>query len=223
LGIDAYHLLLFAHVVFFAYWIGSDFGVFMCGRRIVRDDLSLDERLRVREIAMAIDLLPRIALISMVPIGFTLALTFGSPIGGGELSTIWAASAAWLILILTIHHVAGSALGRVLQKIDYVVRYSTAAAIGGLGIVCLATGSPIGDRWLAAKLVLFAFIILNGIVLRLISARWQAAFDLVRQGGDARLAGELAIKANRRRAATAAITIWVLILATAFLGVVKPF
>lgn len=223
MNVDAYHLLLFAHVVLFAYWIGADFGVFMCGRRIVRDDLSLEERLRVRQIAMAIDLLPRLALVLMVPVGFSLSRNFGVPINGGGLLALWFTSLTWLALVIAIHHFGGRPVGRLLQKLDYVIRYAMAATIGGYGLLCIAGKTPSGDLWLGAKFILFGLIILNGIVLRLISARWQPAFDLVHQGGDARVVGELAIKANRRRAARAAITIWCLILSTAFLGVVKPF
>jgi hypothetical protein len=48
--IELQGVLIFFHVLLFGYWLGADLGVFFCDSQLTRDDLSLDERLRVRRI-----------------------------------------------------------------------------------------------------------------------------------------------------------------------------
>ena len=51
---EAYFLLVTLHVILFAYWLGGDFGVYVCSRYIARPDLSLSERERFLEALLAI-------------------------------------------------------------------------------------------------------------------------------------------------------------------------
>jgi hypothetical protein len=220
---DSRLLLQFFHVMLLVYWLGADLGVFICGTRIIRDDLSLDERLRIREIAMDLDMAPRTALPLMIPVGFSLATTYGAPITGIWLIFLWLAALLWVALVWAQHFTKKPALGKIITRIDYTIRYALIVILGAFGIYCLITNSPISDHWLAAKILLFAAIILNGIWLRQISKKWQPAFEKVRAGGEARILGEQMIKANRAIIKVAALTIWFLLGLTAFLGVVKPF
>ena len=216
-------LLQFFHIILFVYWLGADLGVFMCGTRIVRDDLSLDERLRVREIAMSLDMAPRTALPLMIPVGFTLATRYGLSIAGSWLALMWIATLLWVLLVWMVHVLKDKKLAILVTNIDYTIRYSLVIVLGGFSFYCLLRGSPISDHWLAAKILLFAIIILNGIWLRRISKRWQPAFDRVRIGGAERVLGEQMIKDNRAVIKVAAVSIWILIGLSGFLGVVKPF
>jgi hypothetical protein len=221
--IEPLRLMAFLHVLLFVYWLGADLGVFLCSARLTRDDLSLDERLRTREIGVALDMAPRTALPLMIPVGFTLAVPYGGPIAGGWLAALWLFTLAWVALVWTVHHRKNEPIGARLQRIDLGIRYVLMVAMAAFGAACLVTGAPIADKWLATKITLFGVIILNGVWLRRIGGRWQAAFDKVRAGGEARLAGERMIKANRAVARVAALLIWFLVAAMAFLGVVKPF
>ena len=49
MDIELLRLVAYVHVLLFVYWLGTDLGVFLCSARLTRDDLSLEERLRVRE------------------------------------------------------------------------------------------------------------------------------------------------------------------------------
>jgi hypothetical protein len=220
---DSLLLLQFLHIILLVYWLGADLGVFICGTRIIRDDLSLDERLRIREIAMDLDMAPRTALPLMIPVGFSLATTYGAPITGIWLIFLWLAALLWVALVWAQHFNKKPAFGKIITRIDYTIRYALIVILGAFGIYCLITNSLISDHWLAAKILLFAAIILNGIWLRQISKKWQPAFEKVRAGGEARILGEQMIKANRAIIKLAALTIWFLLGLTAFLGVVKPF
>ncbi len=48
MAIEMQTVLIFFHVLLFGYWLGADLAVFFCDSQLTREDLSLDERLRVR-------------------------------------------------------------------------------------------------------------------------------------------------------------------------------
>jgi len=220
--IDPMRVMAFVHVVLFAYWLGADLGVFLHGKRLTRDDIPLDERLRTREIGVLIDMAPRTALVLMVPVGFTLSINWGSPIDGIWLGALWVFGLFWVWLVWEVHHKKNVPLGMTLQRIDFAIRYVVLAGMLGIGGVSLITGGPVAATWLAVKMVLFAGIIMNGIWLRLIGGRWGVAFGMIRKGGENVAIGEQMLKDNRKTALRAVLLIWFLVALMAFLGVVKP-
>ena len=81
----SYTVLVTLHVVLFAYWLGGDFGVYVCSRYIVRPDLPLNERERFLEALMAIDIMPRTAIVLLPVVGLQLAVLPGAPMPGGPM------------------------------------------------------------------------------------------------------------------------------------------
>lgn len=221
--IDLLRVVAFVHVVLFAYWLGADLGVFLHGKRLTREDIPLDERLRTREIGVLIDMAPRTALVLMIPVGFTLSTAWGSPITGGWLAGLWVFGLFWLWLVWEVHHKKNVPVGKTLQSIDFAIRYVVLAGMLGIGGLSLISGEPIASKWLAVKMVLFGGIIMNGIWLRLIGGRWAVAFDMIRKGGEKIAIGEQMLKDNRKVALRAVLLIWFLVALMAFLGIVKPF
>ena len=96
--------MAFLHVCLFVYAIGGDIAVHYIGNYLTKDDLSLDERLRVRSMRFIVDMSARTSLVLLLPIGFTLAPGVGVLIFSGSLlSIIWIFSIAWLILVWMVH------------------------------------------------------------------------------------------------------------------------
>jgi len=221
--IDFHSIMVFIHVVLFVYSIGGDIAVFYIGKYLTRDDLSLDERLRVRDIRLMVDMSARTCLVLLLPVGFTLATVYNSPMTGPWLISFWIADLAWLSLVWTIHIKRGTPLGNILKDVDIWIRYAVAAGMIGFGAYCIVTGGPFLDGWLATKIILYGVVILNGIWIRIIIARWQVAYDLVRAGGDDSIQGELRMKEIQSASNRAAFSIWVLVMMMAFLGQTKPF
>ncbi len=221
--IDTHNLLVFFHLALFVYAIGGDIAVYCIGKYVVRDELDLEERLRVRQIRILVDMSARTCLVLLLPLGFTLALNFGSPLAGVWLTLIWVASLAWLLLVWTVHAKAGTRLGTQLKDADIAIRYLVAAGMLGFGAYCLVAGGPIAQGWLVAKILLFGAIILNGIWIRRILVHWPPAVEQARAGGDTAAKGEAAMKANQAATNKAALLIWIFVMAMAFLGKMKPF
>jgi hypothetical protein len=207
--IDPYRLVVFLHVLLFAYWLGSDLGVFICGLYARKPGATPQAQLALREAGVLIDMAPRTCLVLMAPVGLTLASRYGSPIHGLPLALIWVAALAWLWLVWQVHWKHAHPLGKLLWRIDFAVRAAVMAGFVGFGAFCLATGGPIAGRWLATKILLFGLIILAGIIVRILLLAPAVAAP--------------APSGQRSLIRQVVFVIWGLVAAIAFLGVAKPF
>jgi len=216
---DSHTLLRFVHVLLFAYWLGADFGVFLGGGWMSRPGLSVAERNRIRDLVMAIDVAPRIALVLMLPVGFSLALAWGTPLPASVLPALWLAAFLWIALLLWVHFAHGHPATGAVLRVDLSLRVLVLVGMLALGLQILGAGSSV-PGWLAVKFLLFAAIIGDGIVLRWISGQWRPAIERLQSGDVA--GGEELLRIRRRKAIVAALTMWLLVGGAAFIGTLKP-
>ncbi len=221
--IELQGVLIFAHVLLFGYWLGADLGVFYCDSQLTRDDLTLAERLRVRKIRRKLDMAPRTAVAVILPIGFTLAVQYGSPITGGWLALIWISSMTWLASIWWVRLTVDSPNARRIEKIDRVLWYVVAILMLGLGLYALFTGEIITETWLATKIFLYGLMVVSAIWILGAADRWPAIFAMVEAGGEEAVKGEILMKKNRINCGSAAGTLWAIVLLIGFVGATKPF
>lgn len=218
--LDSYQFLLFIHVLLFAYWLGADLGVFLAGGVMSRPGLPVVERNRIRSLLMDIDLAPRVALIGMLPVGFQLALSWGAPLPASVLPAIWAGAAAWVGMTLVVHFGHARAwIGRLLT-FDLVLRYALLAAFCALAWREWRGAAGQTPYWLILKFLVMALIVVDGMVLRVYSGQWRLAMDRFAAGDVS--GGEALLRVRRRKAAGAALVMWLLVAVAAFLGAVKP-
>ena len=221
--VDFQDVLIFIHVLLFGYWLGSDLGVFFCDSQLTREDLSLDERLRVREIRRKVDMAPRTCAPLILPIGFTLALQHGSQVTGGWLVMIWVLSLAWLAMLWVEKFSIGTPRESSMNRINRVLWFAVAAAMTVLGIYALIYGAPVSQGWLALKLALYGLMVLAATWILRAADHWEPIFEMVRAGGEQAVEGERRMKRNRINAGSAAVTLWCVVLLIAFVGSTKPF
>jgi hypothetical protein len=213
--------MAFFHVVLFVYAIGGDIAVYFIGNYITREELTIEERLRVRSMRFLVDMSARTSLVLLLPIGFTLATTFGSEIKGTALTVIWLFSFVWLGLIWLVHFKKETATGELLRKLDLLIRYILSGLLITLGIFCLTTNQIIQSDWLSWKIIIFGLILVNGIWIRAIVGRMRKSITLT-QESDTKIEGEKSIKKDQAVLNKAALLIWVLVILMAFLGELKP-
>ena len=219
--INFHDLIAFFHVVLFVYAIGGDIAVYFIGNYITREELTIEERLRVRSMRFLVDMSARTSLVLLLPIGFTLATTFGSEIKGTALTSIWLFSIVWLGLIWMVHFKKETVTGELLRKLDLLIRYILSFLLIALGIFCLTTNNIIQSDWLSWKIIIFGLILVNGIWIRAIVGRMRKSIQLV-QESDTKIEGEKSIKKDQAVLNKAALLIWVLVILMAFLGELKP-
>lgn len=216
---DTHNLLRFVHILLFAYWLGADFGVFLGGGWMSRPGLSVAERQRIRELVMAIDIAPRMALVLMLPVGFSLAIAWGAPLPASALPVLWLAAALWIGVLLRVHFAPGHPATGALLRADLALRVLILAGMLVLGVRGLSAESSV-PGWLGVKFLLFAAIIADGIVLRWISGQWRPAIQRLEAGDTA--IGEELLRVRRQKAIVAALLMWLLVGGAAFIGTPKP-
>lgn len=215
-------LMAFFHVVLFVYAIGGDIAVYYIGNYITKDELPIEERLRVRSMRFIVDMSARTSLVLLLPIGFTLSTAFGSSIDGDLLLGIWAFSILWLILIWIVHFKRETNEGEIYRLLDLGIRYILSFSLIVLGLFSLFGDSIIQSNWLSLKISIFGLILANGIWIRMIVGRMRECIQLVQNKSDIQFA-ESQIKKEQSTLNKAALMIWILVILMAFLGQVKPF
>ncbi len=220
MDLSLHNALLFVHVVLFAFWLGADVGVFLGGGYMSRPGLSADYRNRIRAVVMDIDLLPRLALVGMLPVGFQLSLDWGAPLPASWLPLVWSAALAWLAVLLALHFAHGRTWLAPVLRADLALRSGIMLAMFAAAAAVMRGALPDVPGWLGIKFLLFGLIILVGIVLRYLSAQWSIAMARLAVGDVA--GGEALLRVRRQKAKAAALVMWSLVAAAGFFGAVKP-
>lgn len=171
--ITGYNVMKLVHLLSIATWLGVDLGVFTCAWLARNRSLSSEARGQFLSLLGTLDLGPRVSMIATLPLGLSMAhLGWGFAPGAGA-AVGWlvaVVSVGWAVLVVRQHR----GLGRFAQpfaRIDTGVRVVLVAALAGASIWSFVAGSgegPVGPLWLRWKVVLFAFTIACGLVIR-----WQ--------------------------------------------------
>ncbi|MEO0441236.1 MAG: hypothetical protein AAF067_10200 [Pseudomonadota bacterium] len=219
-----YQLLVFIHILLFVLWLGADVGVFMLGQHFrKRDKYDLPQRLILLQLLVSLDMVPRTAWALMVPITLTMADAGGWwDLPDWAVIMAWLVGAFWLWLVWDAHihdQTERAARDRI---IEFFLKIGLTAFYLGLGIISLVNEAPLIPVWLATKALMFGLIFAAAIMI-------DVAFKpvgpqlgkLIAEGSSDETEIPLLATMDRTR-----IWVWIvylLLLATAFLGNVKPF
>jgi hypothetical protein len=162
----AHGLLKFLHILLFVYWLGGDAGVFYSSRFIVDPALSRDQRMLAFRIFANLDMLPRYCMALMLTVGGLLAEYVGYRHETPMLIALVLLAPVWVWVVHTIHAKQGTAFAMRLARIDYNFRIFMILAIIASVIYHYTTGPLRPFPWLAAKLLIFAFLIFCGFMVR---------------------------------------------------------
>lgn len=227
-GFDLHSFAIFLHIVLFAYWLGSDLGVFYSSKFVVDPDVSTKGRATAMKVMHMVDLAPRVCLILMLPSGVTLmaASDFGRDLFmGWPLALAWIGSLAWLAIMLASFFKSPTKYADLANRVDWVVRSSAAIGLIVVGLYALAVAEPFGvetnPKWLSAKVIAYGMCIGAGIMIRISLRPFGPAFGALMTTGSTPEV-EQAIGGSMRRAVPWVYAIWVLVLLAALLGVIKP-
>ena len=218
---SSYLVLKWAHIVAMAYWLGGEWGVFNASRPITNSALTLDERRRHMETSYRIDILPRTGIILLLPLGLHLGNILGvQPLGGPWIVGMWIAVAAWLSITWTAYAQRGTDLGIRLTKIDEAIRYFVIPALLIVSLLTFFTGGPLGANWYAAKMFVYALLLVIGLLLRYIMRDWVMLFRQLSEGPNEAVETKLSSALARGR--QLAYIYWIGIALVAYFGVAKP-
>lgn len=217
-----YLLLVIAHVLLFAYWLGADWGVYVTSHYVADPALSLEERRRFLQAAFRIDLLPRISFTLLFPVGVQIAAYYGAwPFGPAFVPAVWLFALAWLILNVAGYLRTGTALGDRMRGWDQHIRLVLAPTLIVLGLWSVFTGYPVGPLFVALKVMVFGVMIVVGLMLRAIMKNWAVGFRRLATEGPGQ-AIDAIFQRSLVRARYIAYLMWSLSAVMAVLGIVKP-
>jgi hypothetical protein len=219
----AYPTLVYAHLLLFVLWLGADVGVFVLGQHFrKRSDYSLDQRIALLKLLVIIDLTPRTAWALMVPMSLIISLVGGWwQVPVALVIAAWAIAAFWLWLVFDAHAHDMTPRAARNRRWESWLRYALTGFYLWLGAASIITGYPISLGWLAWKALLFGLIFAAAIMI-------DVAFKpvgpqlgrLLNEGSSDATEAPLLQTMNRTR-----IWVWcvyLLLIATSWLGVVKP-
>jgi hypothetical protein len=223
----AHDLAIILHLLLFVYWLGADMGVFYASRFVTNPGLSTEARGVALKIVDFVDMAPRVCLVLILPSGVTLMATssYGRDVfAGWPVVAIWVAGLAWLALVL-VDHVRSDRLGRLVHRVDLVVRVGLVGGLLGVAGYTLAVDRPFGvtthPAWLAGKVGAYALCIACGVAIRLRLTGFGPAWaQLLRNGSDQ--AVEDTLRRSLRGTLPFVYAIWGLVVVAAVLGVVQP-
>ena len=220
----AYPLLVYAHLLLFVLWLGADVGVFVLGQHFrKREKWSLDQRIALLTLLVEIDMVPRSAWALMVPLSLSVAN------GGGWwdvpvwlLAGAWAVGLFWLWLVWDAHLHDQTPRAARNRRIEGVLRWLIGGFYLWLGGQSLAFGGPLEPDWLAWKALLFGCIFVAAIMIDVAfkPVGVQLAAVLTEGSSDAT---EIPLRRTMDRTRIWVWMVYLLLMATAFLGNVKPF
>ena len=168
-----------------------------------------------------LDLIPRLCLSLMLTVGGILTEYYGIEHPTWQWVGIILLGPIWFTALVYIHFNEGTELVKKMTKIDYVFRWIMVFTI----IASVAYGF-LSDRldaepWVGAKLIIFAALIFCGIMIRkniggFIKGIHNIVNDNINDADDEAMVQSLS------KARVFVITIWILLLVEAGIGVVKP-
>ena len=135
-----YEIWKFLHICMFVFWLGTDVAVMLCSKKSTDPNLGVEARFQMLEMALKIELLPRVMWVMALPFGVQLSKTMGyiDP-SSITLTMMWLFTLAWLVI-----NVGGAAnlnepWGQQLSKIN---RFIVASL--GVGLIIVAISSFMG-------------------------------------------------------------------------------
>ena len=218
-------ILRYLHILAMVFWLGGEWGVFQTSYKVVNSELTATERLRHLDTVFRIDVLARVGIVSLLPLGIHMGYLWGlQPYGGAFLTIVWTLWVLWIAITLLAFRDKMAKNKTIFGHLEDWSRYVLIPVLLIVGATSLMGVGPFeageGQKWYAIKLIIFGLAIIIGLILRYFLHSWPAVFASLMKGPDAVAEMQLAksIRASRR----VAIVYWITIAAAGFFGAVKP-
>ena len=217
----AYPTLVYVHLLLFVLWLGADVGVFVLGQHFrMRARYDLPQRLVLLRLLVTVDMVPRSAWALMVPVSLSVVKGGGwAALPAWMIAVAWLIGAAWLWLVWDAHAHDQTPRAARDRRIEFALKVALTLFYLGLGSAWLVTAAA--PPWLAAKALLFGLTFAAAIMI-------DVAFKPVGPQLGALLAHgssdatEVPLLATMNRTRRWVWTVYALLVATSWLGTVKP-
>lgn len=217
----AHGIFRYIHVLLFVYWLGGDAGVFYSSTFVTNPKLSRDARMTAFKIFVNLDMLPRYCLALMLTVGGILAEFIGYQHPLWQTIAIVALGPIWVWVVHTIHAKEGTDFGKRLATWDRYFRVFMIFALIASVAYHWTTGPLQPYPWLAAKLLIFAFLIFCGYMIRLKIPPFVEGFRALASGNVTPQSDQKMID-GMSACRPYVLAIWAGVAISAFIGIMKP-
>ena len=216
-----YEIWKFLHICMFVFWLGTDMGVMLCSKKSTDSNLGVEARFQMLEMALKIEILPRIMWVMALPLGVHLSKSLGYIDPSFLILTMmWVFTLMWLVI-----NVGGAAnldkpWGQQLSKINRIVVASL-----GAGLIIVAATSfmgygPYEPNSIALKVGLYGLINLTILGIEIAFFPLGMAFErLATAGSSPEL--ESSITGGMNTTLKWVHATYIMIFIVAFIGVTK--
>lgn len=220
----AYPTLVYVHLLLFVLWLGADVGVFLLGQHFrKRHAYTLDQRLALLKLLVLVDMTPRSAWALMVPVSISLSAAGGWwEVPAWLVPASWIVGAFWLWLVWDAHAHDQTPRASRNRRIENWLKYGLTGFYLWLGVQSLLIDRPIEPDWLAWKAALFGLIFAAAIMIDVAFKPVGPLLGRLLAEGSSD-ATELPLLKVMNRTRLWVWCVYALLLATSWLGNVKPF
>ena len=216
-----YEIWKFLHICMFVFWLGTDMGVMLCSKKSTDSNLGVEARFQMLEMALKIEILPRIMWVMALPLGVHLSKSLGyiDP-SFLTLTMMWVFTLMWLVINVGGATNLDKPWGQQLSKINRIV----VASIGAGLIIVAATSfmgyGPYEPNSIALKVGLYGLINLTILGIEIAFFPLGMAFErLATEGSSPEL--ESSITGGMNTTLKWVHATYIMIFIVAFIGVTK--
>ena len=195
--------------------------MFYSSNFVVDSKLSRETRLVAAKIMLGCDLIPKICMSLMLTVGGILTHYNGIDHPLWQWIGIILLGPVWLSIVLVQHFKHQAAYIPTLTKIDFYFRWLLVAGIVISCLISLSTGRLDDAPWVTAKLLGFAFLIFCGLMIRVSLKDFGASYTKIAQNNYDE-ADNQAMALSLKKVKPWVVTIWIVLVIEAALGIVKP-
>ena len=133
--ISAVDAWTFVHILLFVYWLGADLGVFIAAQAAKRSTLTYPQRSTALQLALKVDVAPRLSFALMFACGLELAAAKGfvEP-AGWQRALAWAASIAWVSFVIGMVRFEGRPVAAFCKHANEWLHIALFVVFGALGL-----------------------------------------------------------------------------------------
>jgi uncharacterized membrane protein len=175
-----YLWIKFAHILAFVYWLGGDLGTFFGSRYVVDASKSKDARAMALKIMMACDQGPKIAMPLIFPLGMEMAISLGFMQVIPLIQwMIWIIALVWCWNVNYLYFSTNVSAKKLISRFDFYLRITMVLAIVVFATMDLLDQSLIQAEWLSYKMLIFALMVVFGLLVRIALKNFPADFRLL--------------------------------------------
>jgi hypothetical protein len=219
--LTANELTRYLHVVLLVFWLGPDVGIVIAGAHATNPALNAAQRAGAARMMDYYEIMPRVCTSLMLTVGGVLSEQVGLEHPWWQMAGIWLLGPVWLALTLWSYFGANAGAGALATRLEQSLRIVLIVAVPASVAWSTMTGRLAAAPYVGAKLLLFALILLLGLLARRALAPFRDGVRRLPVEG-ATPALDQSIGRSFAAGRRFVFASWAALLLAALLGVVQP-